>query len=114
MLFLNYDANGRAKITQDAPSGATFKNGSAYNSAGELHISTDSPASTDPRIGGLAHKPTGEVYVDTGAVGGVYHGGLRLTVNGAIYVASEGTIAYSGPGGLPLTSTDQLVTTIIV
>jgi len=108
------DANGRVDTvlnTGAASNGSTYVAGVAISSANKLQLDTAAVGSDVVRVGGIAMKNTGVVYVATS--GGTQRvGGLLVTDAGVLVVEAGGTPVYH-VGGMPLNASGALCVSTI-
>ena len=69
--------------TAALPSGVTRIDGKAFTSDGALCITTDAPAATAIKIGGIAVRVDGAVHMDSSGVAVARVAGLGITATGA-------------------------------
>lgn len=108
-----YDAAGRVKFTSSgAPAAPTgINSGFGCDANGRILANTGAPPASAARNGAMAFDSSGCVYVATVTAGtDIFVNGYRLTVDGALVVAQEGTIAYFN-GAQGFDTNGALVTT---
>lgn len=111
-----FDSNSRLMITDlvatAVPATARYNKGFAFNQTdGSLYVTSSVVGTDKVSHDGLVFRNDGALFINNSAPASQYYvNGLAVDSNGVVFISSGGTINnYSN--GLPMTSTDRLVTT---